>query len=507
MPDKYSIPIPRIKPTRIRMISSIKRLGKHSIVYGLGHILTRSLGFLLLPLHTNYLAKGPFGLAALVFGFLALMTILYTYGVDAAFLRYYILSENRDEQKRMFSTAFITVFWSSLAFSLAIFLGAGWIAEILLGSRNEAQLIRLSSGILLFDAVAVMPFLVLRAKEQSIRFVSIKMFNILVAIVFNVVFLVVYRFSVDGIFWANLIASAATLLALIPVIAANFNFNYSGETLKRLLRFGLPYIPATLAVVIMDVIDRYILRIYSGEEVVGVYHAGHKLGMVMALIVAAFRFAWHPFFLATVKQENAQHVFSRVLTYFMLVCGLVYVGISFFVDDLVRLHIGQMTIFGEDYWAGTGIVPIIMLAYAFYGAYLNFLVGIYLEKKTGYLPFITGFGATVNIVGNILLIPIWGMYGAAWSTVLGYFAMAVALYATAIRLYPVKYEFVRLIKLALVLGLYTAIFYYTSFGPGLRLLLTAAFPVALLLVGFFKRTELKVIGNVLRARFSRAVVE
>lgn len=472
------------------MLASLKRLTKHSAVYGIGHILTRALGFLLVPLYTNYLELGAFGIAAIVFSYLALLTILYTYGIDAAFLRFYIPSENAREQRRLFSTAYFTIAASSLLFSVVGYHYAGGIARIMLDDPGSQPLLQMSAGILFFDALSVLPFLVLRAKEKSIPFISLKLLNIVVNLSLNLYFIVGQGMGVEGIFLANLISSGFTFLSTLPIVARTLGLVYSLEDMKAFLRFGLPYIPATLAVVIMDVIDRFILKAIKGDEVVGIYHAGYKLGMFMALIVAAFRFAWHPFFLSTAKDPQAKAIFAKVLTYFMLACSMVYLGITFFIDDLVRIKIGSGFLFGEKYWAGTAVVPVIMLAYMLYGAYLNFLVGVYLEKKTKYLPLITGLAAIINIIGNFALIPVFGMLGAAWTTVLSYLSMAIALYWVSRKLYPVAYEFDRLLKLVLLLAAFAMANRVWPMPFPARIGLLLFYPVALWGSGFFEAREL-----------------
>jgi O-antigen/teichoic acid export membrane protein len=223
--------------------------------------------------------------------------------------------------------------------------------------------------------------------------------------------------------------------------------------LKELLRFGLPYVPSGLAVLIMDLIGRFFLDRMLGKEPTGIFSAGYKLGMIMALVVAAFRFAWHPFFLSTSKEKNAQEVFGRVFTYFLLVTGGFFLLISFFIHEIVRFELFGKAIVGPAYAEGAVIVPVVMLAYIGYGVYANFVVGIYLKKKTAYLPFITGVGALISLLANRFLIPPLGIMGAAWAVLFAYTAMAVTLYLVSRRLYPIPYEGVRILKLILVAGL------------------------------------------------------
>ncbi len=469
----------------------IRRLVRHSAVYGIGHILTRSLGFLLLPLYTNTIPTAEYGKAALVFSFLAIMNVFYGYGMDVAFLRYVALQDDERKQKELFSTGFLSILISSTVFSLFLLLFVRQVSLGVFGTPNEETLIRFAAGILFFDALGLMPFMALRAKEKSVPFTLLKLANVTINVAANVLFIVGLHEGVVGIFKANLLASGLTFLLLAPVWGKFFIPRFDRRIYREMLRFGLPYIPSGLAVVIMDLIDRFLLERMTDLSTTGIYSAGYKLGMFMALFIAAFRFAWHPFFLSTSRQPNAKRVFARVLTYFVLACSAVFLVISLFIGEIVRFRIFGYTLFGESYWGGTRIVPLILISYVFYGVYVNFLVGVYLEKKTHWLPAITGISAGVNVLANLLLIPRIGMMGSAWATVLAYATMAVLLYRRVSRIYPVAYEWGRVAKAASgALFLFLAQEYVFAFrSPLLKLVLILSYPVLLVLLGFLDREE------------------
>jgi len=176
-----------------RMIANLKRLTRHSMVYGLGHVAARSIGFLLLPLHTNYLAENLYGVASLLFAYLAVMTILYGFGVDSAFLRYYVLAASETEKRDTFSTAFWAVLMTGIIFSAVVFVWAAPLSAILLDNSGHAALLRLCTGILFLDALAVLSFLLLRAEERSLIFAIQKFANVAVNLLLNYLFIVTFN--------------------------------------------------------------------------------------------------------------------------------------------------------------------------------------------------------------------------------------------------------------------------------------------------------------------------
>ena len=488
------------------LFQSVKRLFKHSAVYGIGHIVSRSINFLLLPLYTNLFPRDDYGVVGLMFTYIAILTIVYTYGLDAAFFRFYIVDNSKENRERVFSTSFFTILITSILFSGTLLLSSDSICQLVFSSQvlelgiDLSVLVKFASGILLFDALSFLPFLILRAEERPAHFAVFKILNVLFNVAGNVFFLGFLKMDITGIFIANLIASASTFLLLFPIALKRVRFIFSSAKLKELLAFGIPYLPSTLAVVIMDTIDRPLLERLASIDAAGLYNAGVKLGMFMSLFVAAFRFAWHPFFLSTSKQENARDIFAKVFTYVITACFGAFLILGLFIDDIARFKVAGYSLIGQQYWSSTIVVPVVMLAYIFYAAYLNFLIGIYLEKKTKYLPYITIAGMVGNLVVNILFIPTLGIMGAAWARLVAYVIMAVLLYFVGQKLYYVSYEWKRILKLCSVV----AVVYFTGRSEFiyhsvlLKSGLIILFPGLLYITGFFDRIELLKINELFR---------
>jgi O-antigen/teichoic acid export membrane protein len=484
----------------MNIFEDLKRLTKHSAIYGIGHILSRGIGFLLLPLYTNYLSTAEYGLVALVFTFIAFVNVLYLYGLDSAFLRFYALEDDTEGKRNVLSTSVIMSLCTSTILSLLLLLFASPLSSLILGQPRSAPFLRMAAGILFFDTLCTFPYLLLRLEERSKQFVAFRFINILFNLGLNIFLIVHLRMGVRGAFLSNLLASAGSFLIMIPVLWKKTALRALPAVARELMKFGLPFVPSGLAAMTMELIDRYMLRSMKGIEVVGIYNAGYKLGLFMLLVVMAFKFAWQPFFLKLGREEDrAKKSFAAVLTYFMLTASFLLLVVSFFVDDLVRLKWGQLTVFGPDYWSGTQIVPVILLAYVMMGLYLVFLPGIYLKKKTRYVPLFTGLGAAVNVFGNLALIPRWGMMGAAWATFAGYLVMALALYVIVQRFYPVRYQYERLVKVIFVSVLLFVLQKWFGDAVLLRVMfIVVCYPLGLFATNFFTPGERNRLRRFLR---------
>jgi O-antigen/teichoic acid export membrane protein len=484
------------------MLSKIKQLTSETATYGISTILGRFLNFILVPFYTNVLKPNVYGVVTTVYAYIAFLNVIYTFGLEAAYFKYASTLEIGNK-KENFSTPLISIFCTSLLFSIILLIFSREISNIAAGGNSV--IVRYAAGILFFDALCVIPFATLRLEKKAKKFAFIKLFNIVINVTLNLVLLLVFRMDIEGIFISALVASIFTFVALLPTIVSNFEFCFPKKLYKELLLFGLPYIPSALSVIIIQVVDRPILEKMLSYEVVGVFQANYRLGIVMMLVVSMFEYAWRPFFLTNAKEDNAKELFARVLTYFTVFSCFVFLTVSFFISEIVQIPLpGRGHIIGQQYWGGLNIVPIILLSYIFNGFYTNFIVGVYIEKKTKYLPYVTGLSAISNIVSNLILIPYFHMVGAACATLISYMVMAGGMYFLNQKFYPIKYEYKRLAIIAVSTMLFFLIFlliqghFSVLVEVTIKLFLICAFISSFFYSKFFYTSELDQIKLLLK---------
>jgi O-antigen/teichoic acid export membrane protein len=362
--------------------------------------------------------------------------------------------------------------------------------------------IRICAGILFCDTLSTFPFVILRGFRRPLKFITIKTINVATNLGLNILFIGYLQMSIAGILWANLIASALTVVIMIPDIAAIWKFEINRPLLREMLSFGLPNIPTYLFVMITELADRKILEIYSGISVAGLFSAGYKLGMFMAVVTAAFRFAWQPFFLSHANDPEAPQLFARVMTYYLFITAALFQFLTFFMPPLLYAKWpGIGYIIAPEFWAGLSVFPIILLAHIFDGVYANLMPGVYIKKLTKRLPFVTGTAALVNVVGNLLLIPRYGMMAAAWTTLAAFVVQAVLLWVLVRSAYTVPYEWSRILKLTLACGVLTLLGLFPPFNSlWIRVVLFLSFIPLLLLSGFLNPSEKGYLRRVVFAR-------
>jgi O-antigen/teichoic acid export membrane protein len=490
------------------MLDRIFKLGKEAAVYGLSSIVGRFLNFLLVPFYTNYLARAEYGVVSNVYAYIAFAFVIYGYGMDSAYMRFVASAESGDK-KQTLSIPYFSLLLTSVLLSLGIHFYAPAISEAI-GAEGHANLIQYAGWILFFDTLVIVPFAYLRMTNRAKVFAGLRILNIIINVVLTILMLAFFKMKLEAVFIANLIASAATALMLAWIALPQLTLKLSGHLFKEMLGFGLPYIPAGLAGIAIQVIDRPIVKALTNDATLGVYQANYRLGVLMMLVVGMFDYAWRPFFLTHARDADAPKLFSKVFTYLVTLLMVVFVTGSFFVEDIVRIKFFGRYFIHPDYWGGLSIVPIVLLAYVFTGAYVNFVVGVYLEKKTKYLPYATGAGALVNVVVNFALIPKYGITGAAIATLLSYVVMAIGIYFPSQRLYHVSYEWGRLARVTLaacavvvavlLLGLEPA----TAVGIGVKLAFTALFILLVFILKVFDSADIRETREALSKMFVRS---
>ncbi|MBM4157974.1 MAG: hypothetical protein FJ216_04235 [Ignavibacteria bacterium] len=443
------------------MFDKILRLSKDTLIYGTSTIIGRFLIFLLVPVYTNVFPPAEYGIVANLYAYIAILNVFFSIGLESGYFKFASTLEE-GTVKENFSHPFNGIMINSLFLSSVLFIFSENFCPLFQIDVSKSALIKYSALILFFDNISLVPFAYLRLKNKPKIFASFKFVNIIINLLMNILLIFVFRFGIESIFISNLTASGLTFLLLLPIIKNNFVLSFNKRLVNELLKFSIPYIPAGISSNLLQAINRPILTYLTDDATVGIFQASYKLGIFMMLFVAMFEFAWRPFFLQNAKENNAKEIFSKVMTAFVFVAAIVFLIISLFVDDIARMKMPfRGTLIGSKYWSGLDIVPVILFAYLLYGIYINLMAGIYIEKKTKYLPVITGSAAAVNIFANFMLIPHYGMMGSAMSTLFGYITMTAGIYLVSQRFYRIQYEYLKVFAILLLSsGLY--IIYYVS---------------------------------------------
>lgn len=484
-------------------MSRIQSLASDTIIYGGFTIVGRFLTFLLTPIYSNYLTKTEVGDITNIFSIIAFLNIIYSFGMESAFFRFYSKKEP-ENVSLVFSMSYWTILIIALFVSSVICIFAESLAPMVSNMPNAVDLVRLGAFIPLFDCLLIIPMAFLRMTRKARRFATTRFSMIFVAVTLNIVFIIPFRMNAPGVFYAQIISSIFGFILLFRELRSYLNIRFNLGILRQMLRFGLPTLPASLAGMVLQVVNIPILRAMTGTENVAMYAVNHRLGIPMMLFVSVFEYAWKPFYLGHFEDKDAKKLFARVFTYFTLVSAILFLSVGFFIEYIVRLPFIGGKFINPEYWGGMGIIPLVLGGYYFNGVFNNFAAGFHITKKTDYLPVAIGVAAILNVVLNILLIPSMDIYGSVLATFISYLVSALILLGFSGRVYKIEYEWGRV----LLLIVFTSIMYYTgvcfagSFGVGggfvVKLFVIILFVLILFLTKFFTKAEVKSILNLFR---------
>jgi len=411
--------------------------------------------FLMVPVYVNQFVKLEYGIISTLLAYTSIFLVLITFGMETAFFRF---ADTKENAGKAYSQSFITVVFFSLLFGLVLGGGYESISEAL-GYEAFSGLILLLVGTIVLDTVSMVPMAKLRYDERPGRYAMISLLSIFLNIIFNLIFIFLLDMGISSVFYAYFLAS---LIKTGAAFYKNLPESFAPDLplMKEMLSFGALIMIAGLAGALNENLDKIMIGwlwkdgdLYHGmamkaDEMTGEYAASYKLAMFISLITQAFRYAAEPFFFKNASEKNAQALFARIFHYFISVCLIVFLLISTFSLEIVSFtFFGLMkkTLIPEAYWQGLKIVPIVLMANVFLGAYFNLSVWYKITKQVRFGVLISSAGALITILVNLLTIPWFGYMGSAWATLFCYLSMAVLCYKFGQHYYPIPYRLERLI--------------------------------------------------------------
>jgi len=416
---------------------SIISLGKQSIIYGFGHILSRLLTFLLLPLLTYSLTPEDYGVVAKLYAFTGFAMTFYRYGMDTALMKFYIQSDN---PKSYFSSIFILQLLTSILFSLILILFKSQIASILFGIEETIFIIYIVI-IIFCDIIWNLIIITLRTAGKAVQFTGFNIINVTICFILTIYFVNMKNLGVEGVLLANVYASMVVCFLSCLLLLTRFSFkSINFSIMNKIIAFGLPFFPAAIFTIIMESSDRFILAYMMNDYFVGIYSASYKLGVLGLLIVMAFNMGWTPYFLKYGKNHDSYLEFSTIATLFLGLHGLIGIIITIFLPLIIKINLFGYTLIGQAFFEGLYIVPLILMSYYFFGIYVLLLPKIYNYNSTYLVPYFRLTGAITNILFNILLIPKFGILGSAIATLLSFFIMSCCIFYKGNKIKYTKYN-------------------------------------------------------------------
>lgn len=474
------------------MRDTVRHLSKGVAIYGAGDAAIQVVNVLLLAVYVKggFLVTPDYGALAIIGAFEMMAKIVSRWGLDGAFMRFFHERETAGTLGRLTST----IVWFTLAADAVVFAG-GFLASAPLSARLFPH----PTYLLAFRIMLVNTFLIsltyvafhsMRMRHEAVMYSGLVFARSIGTVVLRIGLVIGRHWGLAGWYAADILTTIVLLPVLWRWMRPLVQARFSGEDLRLALRFGLPRLPHGLAQQGLDAGNQLLLTRYIALPQQGVYKNGVTLGTAIRFFTSAFETAWAPFYYATAKRAGAQGIFSKMATYGVAVLTLL-VAVT-----IALAHDAILVMLKPEYLGAARVIPYIAVGMALQGVYLLTSIGLNLTSRTEYYPVGTFAALIVGLGSGLILMPRWGIEGAALAFLLSTATQTAVSFVFARRFYPISYEIGRITRIlaAGVMAALAGLWLVPDWAPIVRLAVraivtTGVFAALLGATGFFRKTE------------------
>lgn len=404
----------------------IKRLVGLTSWYFLPTLVSALIGFIAFPIWTRHFSVKEYGIMHFVDITLIFIAPIARFGLPKSAVRFF--SEfQAGKRKTPLVSYYTTLFIGVLALS-GIVLILFYLVILILGPNRVGgpqiyELLKLA-GILIFLGSGVGVFnAFLRAEQNARFFAGMSITSLIISLPVALILVFILSLGVKGIYLGSIIMQGTLLLFIFFYLLQKKRLVISAFSLTLLIeaiRYGLPLIPAELTNLISNIGDRYVLQIILGSQAVGLYAVAYGLTLHLKSLITLMMVAVMPMYLEIWEnhgREKTEKFLSSVFDYYLMLAIPAIILFSFFGDDIMILMASA------KYEQARGLFPYLVTPLILHGAITIYTAGLYIHKKTMTVLYLTLGAGVLNILLNILLIPIMGIEGAALATLVSYLCL------------------------------------------------------------------------------------
>jgi len=480
-------------PTRSSLFSGIL---KGTALYSVAIVGQRIGSVVLLPINTRFLTTTDFGILDLLEKVGSLVSVLLGLNISAALGYFYFEKKSQEERSVVVSSLIAGVL---LVGCVAAGVGIGLASPI---SRTVFHNIAVRPYVMLLFAGLPIAFALeaefgwLRVVDRPVMYTTTSFLRLGVSVALTVVLLTVFRLRVLGVLISTLVAGIVATTFLTWYCFREVRFGFSLPIFTRMSRFAVPLSLGTIGMFVIHFGDSFILPQYRGFAELGIYSLAYKIGMLITMLSSAFYTYWSAQVFEVAQRDDSETVIARIFTYFVLAVCFCSVALVLICRPALRVMVAA------PFQPAAAVAPVIVLAY-FLRALSSFFQSFFLvHARPAYDAICSWIAAAICLVGYFTLIPRFGMWGAAWATVLAFLCISLMSAAWTHRLRPFRLEGHRLAKIGLVSFFLLAV-HYAMTAPSLIVdiarsaLLVAAFPGLLWILRFPEVVEIDKLRSII----------
>lgn len=475
------------------MIDKIRDLGKQTFFYGLGSIINKLLGFILIPVYQRYIPIGDFGNLAYFETIIIFLTALLNFGIAPAHQRFfYSEHENKTYGVYLFNNFFGCLFLATIAI-LPVVIFSGGVSSVICKSSLQASNLTTTLLIVVVEVIYIIPLQVLQYEQKPLQYLIFNVIKLVITFSLTIYLVLHYSMGIEGILYARLAGGVITvLIAFFVVVLPRIIIKINLKSIYQSIVFGFSYVISTLGYTLFLVSDRFMLEWLSTSVQLGKYSFGFKIAnFINIILVQTIGMSYFPSVMRNETVKNNIRYYRKMLTYYCFIIAFLILVFLFFYQDILWI-VGR----NKEYWDGLKVVPILSLSFMVMGMNYFVGVGLFLKNKTKYYLIPSLSALLVNILLNIWLIPSRGMIGAAYSVLVAQIIYTGLLAYFSGRQMKITYEWSKILQIFSLGILIFIIIQYCGIKNVLlisafKLFMLALFPLVLYKLNFFEKIEIQ----------------
>ena len=474
------------------MNKELKKTVGHAGVYSIGIILNRAISFVMLPVYTRYLTPSDYGIIEILEMTADVLSIFAGMGLVYTIAKFYYQYQTDQERQQLVSTIFIMVITFFFFACLAGVAVSPFVSFLVFGTKEYTFYLLIAFVNLFFQFLVYIPMAYIRTQQKPVFFVVVSSIKLMLQLFLNILLLVYLEMGVLGVLYSTLISSVIIGGWLTFYTFSQVRFRFSRDMAVQLLRFGWPFIFTGVGAFVLTYSDRYFLNYYWELSDVGIYALGYKFGFLLMMFpVTPLMNIWMVQRFELVNKEGYEKTFNQFFSWFSIITLTVVLIVSLTVHDVLRI------MSAPAFWDAYRVVPIILLAYFIQACTDFFNFGIFYTGKTKHMAYGTFLAVIVIIAMSFLLIPRFGIYGAAWATLVSFGARLGYVYWASQKLFRIQFEWGRplattAVAVLIYLGYWASLDRFTIFD---KTYWSLPFGLVMLLFFFFSLLRLNIINT------------
>jgi O-antigen/teichoic acid export membrane protein len=472
------------------LLQDIKNTVKQSAIYGLSRISTKLVAFILLPIITLNLNVSEYGIYVLTESLWQILWAVFLFGLESGIVRWYLEIKELNTRKKFLFSVMLFVFILNLTLFIIIFASSGLLSNFIYDNPDYKIFVIYSALIASAETFAFIIFLLLRIEEKAKMYSVFAVTSTLISLILQIYFLQFTQIKLEGIFISKIISPLFIIIILIPYLIKHIKPGFEKTFLFELVKYSFPVMIASFVITLLNQADRYILGYLTNMNNVGIYGLAYNIsGLINFLIISPFTLAFTVISWKKLNDENAKRFFTKTTTYLFFTVIYISLVIALFTPHLIKIFTLR-----TEYWEASKYVPWIILAMPFYGIHFIGIFSFYVTKNTKFVLLSYLAALFVNIALNFLIIPHFEIFGACIVNIFSFIVLSIVIYYFSKSNYFFKYEWNKILILALCYLLFTIPFFYFNFENRileiiLKLFAIVSFPVLLYFTNFFEQIE------------------